>query len=94
MIEALATQKSNPMIHQITFASMSQHEDEPIEQYLVHLRTVAADCNSACPLCEHDLSDIYIKDQCIRGIANDALQTDQLAKAGVLKSLDQNVCHA
>ena len=93
LLEALVTQKSNPMVHQITFASMSQHEDKPIQQYLVCLRATATDYNFSCPCCEHDLSDIYIKNQFIRGIANDALQTDLLAKARVLKSLDQNVCH-
>ena len=94
MIEALVTQKSNPMVHWITFASVSRHEDKPIQQYLVHLRAIVTDCNFPCPCCEHDLSDIYIKDQFIRGIANNALRTDLLAKAGVLKSLNQKVCHA
>ena len=94
MIEVLVTQKSNPMVHQITFASMSQHEDEPIQQYIVRLRGMATDCNFSCPRCEHDISDIYIKDQFIKGIANNTLQTNLLAKAGVLKSLDQNVCYA
>ena len=65
-----------------------------INQYLVPLRATTIDCNFLCPHCEHDLSDTYIKDQFIRGIADDALQTDLLAKAGVLKSLDQNICHA
>ena len=41
MIQALVTQKSNPMFHRITFASMSKHEDKPIQQYLVHLKTTA-----------------------------------------------------
>lgn len=94
MTEALVTQKSNPMVHRITFASISQHEDESIQQYLVRLRSTATDCNFSCPHCDHDLSDTYIKDQFIRGIANDTLQTDLLAKARLLKSLDQNVCHA
>ena len=87
MNQALVAQKSNPMVHRITFASMLQHEDELIQQYLVRLRATATDCNFS-------LSDIYIKDQFIRRIANDALQTDQLAKAGVQRSLDLNVCHA
>ena len=91
MIEVLVTQKSNPMVRQITFTSMSQHEDEPIQQYLVCLRTTASDCNFSCPYCEQ--SDIYIKDQFIRGIANNAVQTDLLTKARVLMSLEQNVCH-
>ena len=94
MIEALVTQRLNPMVHRITFASVSQHEDESIQQYLVRLRATATDCNFLCPHCEHDLSDIYIQDQLIRGIVNDTLETDLLAKAGVLKSLVQNVCHA
>ena len=94
MIEALVTWRLNPMVHRITFASISQHEDEPIQQYLVRLRAMATDCNLLCTCCEHDLSDIYIKDQFIRGIANNTLKTDLLAKAWMLKSLDQNVCHA
>ena len=49
---------------------------------------------SHVPCFEYVLFDIYIKDQFIRGIANDALQTDLLAKPWVLKSLDQNICHA
>ena len=61
MIEVLVTQKSNPMVHQITFASMSQHEDEPIQQYMVCLKATATDCNFSCPCCEHDLSDIYTR---------------------------------
>ena len=82
------------MVHRITFASMSHHEDEPIQQYLVHLRAMVTDCNFSCPHCEHNVSDICIKEQFIRGIANDALQTDLQAKARVLKSLNQNICHA
>ena len=93
MIEVLVTQKSNPVVHRIIFPSMSQRKDKPIQQYLVHLRATATDCNFSCPHCKHDLSDIYIKDQFIRGIANDALQTYLLAKAGMPKSLNQNVCH-
>ena len=40
------------------------------------------------------MSDIYIKDQIIWGVANDALQADLLAKAGTLKTLEQNLHHA
>ena len=94
MIEELVPRRSNPMVHRITFTSMSQHEDESIQQYLFCLRTTATYCNFLCPCCEHDLSNIYIEDQFIRGIANDTLQTNLLAKPGVLKSLNQNVCHA
>ena len=94
MVEALVTQGSNPIVHCLAFAFMSQDEAEPIQNYLVRLRAVAVDCSFSCPMCEHDLSDIYIKHQIIQGVANDALQADLLAKAGTLKTLKQNVRHA
>ena len=37
---------------------------------------------------------MYIKDQFIWGIANDALKANMLAKAGLLKTLEQNISHA
>ena len=88
------TRRSNPIVHHLAFASISQGEDEPIQSYLVRLRATALDCNYMCPACEHDLSDIYIKDQLIKGVASDALQTDLQAKAGLLKTLEQNISHA
>ena len=48
MIESLVAQRSNPMVHWIPFTPISQHEDEPIKQYLVHLRATATDCNFFC----------------------------------------------
>ena len=63
MVEALVTQRSSPIVHHLAFVSMSQDEGEPIQNYLVRLRAVAVDCSFSCPMCEHDLSDIYIKDQ-------------------------------
>ena len=92
--EALVTQRLNPIIHRLAFASMFQNENKPIQNYLVHLRVIAIDCNFTCPSCEHDLSNIYIKDQLIRGIVSDTLQADLLAKARMIKSLKQNVCNA
>ena len=94
MTEALVTQKSNPMVHRMTFASISQHEDESIQQYLICLRFTAIDCNFSCSHFDHDLSDIYIKDQFIKRISNDMLQSDLLVKARLLRTLNQNVCHA
>ena len=66
MVESLVTQRSNPIIYRFAFASMSQDEGKPIQNYLVRLRAIAVDCSFSCPACEHDLSDIYIKDQIIR----------------------------
>ena len=93
-VEVLVTQRSNHIIHRLAFVSISQDEDEPIQNYLVCLRAIAVDCNFTCLSCDHDLSDIDIKDQIIREIANDILQADLLAKFRTLKSLEQNICHA
>ena len=88
IVEVLVTQRSNPIVHHLAFASMTQDKDQPIQNYFVRLRAIAVDCNFTCPSCKHDLSDIYIKDQIIRGIANDTRQADLLAKARMLKSLE------
>ena len=94
MVEVLVTQRPNPIAHCLVFASMSQDKDESIQNYLVCLRVIAIDCKFTCPSSEHDLFDIYTKDQIIWGIASDTLQADLLAKAGTLKSLEQNIHHA
>ena len=73
MVEVLVTQRSNPIVHHLAFASMSQDKVEPIQNYLVCLRAIAIDCDFTCLSCEYDLADIYIKDQIIRGIANNTL---------------------
>ena len=66
MVEVLVTQRSNPIVHCLALPSMSQDEGEPIQNYLVRLRVVVIHCSCSCPLCEHDLFDIYIlrKRQC------------------------------
>ena len=94
MLEAQVTQKSNPMVHRLSFASISQGPGESVQQFVVRLRGTGQDCDFTCPICNHDLSDIYIKDQLIKGTANDALQADLLVKACLLKTLEENINHA
>ena len=94
MLEALVTQKSNPMVHRLSFASISQGLGESVQQFVIHLRSTAQDCDFTCPICNHDLSDIYIKDQLIKGTANDALEADLLVKASSLKTFVENIHHA
>ena len=89
MLEVLVMWKSNPMVHRISFSSITQSDNETIQNYTVRLWSRAQDCDFICPHCHHDLSHIYIKDQFIRG-----LQADMLAKAGSLKTLEQNISHA
>ena len=93
MAEALVTQRSNPIVYRLAFASISKNENEPIQNYLVHLKAIAIDSTFSCPSYEHDLSNIHIKDQLIKDMASDTLQTDLLLKVGKVKSLEQNVCH-
>ena len=44
MLEALVTQKSNPMVHRLSFASISQGPGESVQQFVVRLRGTAQDC--------------------------------------------------
>ena len=76
MLKALVTQKSNPMVHRLSFASISQGSGESVQQFVVRLRGTAQDCNFTSPICNHDLSDICIKYQLIKGTVNDTLQAD------------------
>ena len=78
-IEAIVTQRSNPMIHRIAFANIAQSESETIQNYVVRLRGAAKDCDFSCPKCKADISEVYIKDQFICGVHNHTLQTDILA---------------
>ena len=45
MAETLVTQRSNPIVHRLDFASMCQNENKPIQNYPVCLRVIAFDCN-------------------------------------------------
>ena len=94
MLELLVTQKSNPIVHRLSFASISQGPGESVQQFIVRLRGKAQDCDFTCPIGNHDLSGIYIKDQLIKGTANDAQQADLLAKACSLKIREENINHA
>ena len=53
MLEILVTQRSNPIVHRLAFASMSHNKDEPIQNYLVRFRAVAVNSIFTCPLCEY-----------------------------------------
>ena len=73
---------------------MRQSEVESIQDYIVRLTATAKDCGFQCPACKHDLLSTNVKDQFIRGLSNNALQTDILAKYEVLGSLENIVKHA
>ena len=71
MHEVLVTRKSNSMVHQISFSSITQSDNEAIQNYVVWLWPEAWDCDFICPNCHPDLPYMYTKDKFIWGIAND-----------------------
>ena len=93
-IEQTVTKRSNPTVHRMNFSSITQSQSESIQDYLIHLKSSAPDCEFSCPGCDFDLQPIHIRDQFIRGLSNETLQTDILAKASQLKSLEEVVKHA
>ena len=93
-IENIVTKRINPAVHRMNFSNIIQHEGESIQEYLTRLRSSAVDCEFSCPSCDVDISHVNIKDQFIRGLVDDTLQTDILAKASQLKSVEDIVKHA
>ena len=100
-IESAVTKRSNPTVHRMNFASIMQDQHQTIQDYLISLKASAPDCEFTCPNCEltcpncnHDLQPNHIRDQFIRGLNNDTLQTDILTKASQLKTLEDVVKHA
>ena len=57
------------------------------------MKSLALSCAFACPGCNYDLQS-NIQDQFIRGLCNETLQTDILAKADHLKELESVIKHA
>ena len=92
-IETIVTQKSNPGVHTMAFSSVTQKDGESIKDFTTRLKSAALDCAFACPSCSFDLLPMNVKDQFIRGLANDVLQTNILAKANQLNSLEDIVKH-
>ena len=76
------------------FGNITQSPSESIQDYIVRLKSAAMDCEFYCPTCQCDLLPLHVKDQFIRGIFNNNLQTDFLAKAGNLQTLEQLIAHA
>ena len=93
-IENIVTSHSNPTVHRMTFANITQSERESIQNCLIHLKSTAKDCEYTCPNCNSDLQHLHIKDQFIRGLHNETLQANILAKGGYLPNLTDIIKHA
>ena len=96
-IKDLVTKKTNPAVYRMSFTGIKQKE-ESVSQFHIRLKTAAIDCEYEyeCKGCKvkNDLSEEYIKDQFIRGLKNETLQTEILSKSDELKTLKQVIKHA
>ena len=95
-IKSIVTRKVNPAVHRKTFTSLTQGDTESIQQFVVKLRSAAVECSYQCPNpdCQYDLSETNIRDQFIAGLANSVLQTEILARADQLQTLNTVIAHA
>ena len=93
-LEKIVTKQCNPTVHWLHFRSIHQLRQESIKDFVVRLRSSAPDCEFQCPNCHFDLQSINIKDQFIRGLHNESIQTDILAKASQLKTLEDVIKHS
>ena len=94
ILEKIVTKQCNPTVHQLNFRSIHQLQEESIKDFVVRLRSSAPDCEFQCPNCHFDLQSINIKHQFIRGLHNESIQTDILAKASQLKTLEDVIKHS
>ena len=65
-----------------------------LSKMIIRLRSSASDCAFSCPDCHADLQPTHIKDQFICSICNETLQTDILAKASHLQTIEVIIKHA
>ena len=93
IIETIVTKHSNPAVRRLNFATLPKSEGKSMQNSIVQLKSVAKNCEYSCPSCYVDLQSIHVKDQFIRGLHNETLQTDILAKAKYHKSLEDIVKH-
>ena len=82
-IETIVTKRSNPAVHHLNFATLSQSEGESMQKLYCTTKYVAQDCEYSRPFCQVDLQSIHVKDQFIRGLHNETLQTDILSEAEI-----------
>ena len=94
IIESIVTKRANPAVHLMTFANLMQHDNETIQQFISRIRAASIDCEFSCPSCSSDIAHVNIKNQFTRGLSNTVLQTDILAKATQLQTVEQIVAHA
>ena len=86
-------QRSNPAVYHLKLSSITESDNGPIKDFVIHLKSSAPDYEFTCPQCNYNLQDIDLKDQLIKGINIKSLQTDILSKAKHLKTLGDIIKH-
>ena len=94
MLENIVTKKSNPSVHRLAFRGIEQSDSEAVKDFIVRLRSAAKDCEFSCPRCQFDMEPLNVRDQFIKGVRDNTLQVDILAKADILKTLEDVQRHA
>ena len=94
ILENIVTQLSNPAVPHLKFSSITQSDNKPMKDFVICLKSSASDCEFKCPQCNCNLQHIHLKDQLIKGINNESVQTDILAKANHLNTLEDMIKHA
>ena len=90
-IEKKVTKSVNPAVHWMNLGNLMQSEVESTKGFLMRICSLTVDCEFSFPACKTDLSSINIKDQFIYRLHNETIQTDVLAKATQLKTIDDLV---
>ena len=83
MLENIVTKKSNPSVHRLAFRGIEQSDSEAVKDFIVRLRSAAKDCEFSCPRCQFDMEPLNVRDQFIKGVRDNTLQVDVLAKADI-----------
>ena len=78
--KTLLPKESNTTVHHLQFRSIVQSDGESTKDYVVCLKSIILDYQYVCPNCQHSLSTIHLKNQLIRSMQIESLQTDILAK--------------
>jgi len=78
-IETIVTKKVNPTVHRMQFSTITQNERESIRDYFSPSQILST--GLWVFLLSKPTRFIYIRDQLIRGLHNETLQVDILAKA-------------
>ena len=92
-LKKIVIKKCNPTVYLLHFKSIHQLQEKSIKDFVVRLKSSVPDCKFQCSNCHFDLQSINIKDQFIRGLQNESIETDILAKVTQLKTLEAVIKH-